>query len=100
MSRICNDKQIYKVRNGQIYILEKKYGNMIKFSDLFFVKVGAVSGADKIFINKNGNLNFVYSKTRKTGKTRRMFYNIKSPELEKFKDILLNRKINKFNEIN
>lgn len=44
---------------------------------LFFVKVGTVIGADSLFENKNGNIEFVCSYTNKTDKTKRMFYNIK-----------------------
>lgn len=72
----------------------------LKFSDLFFVKVGAVSGADKYFENSKGNINIVYSKTCKTGQTKRMIYNEENEELIKYKDILINRKIKKFNENN
>ena len=38
-----------------------------KLSDIFDVKVGGVSGMDSIFVNSNGNEDFVYSKTHTTG---------------------------------
>lgn len=74
--------------------------NKIKFSDLFYVKVGAASGSDKIFENVNGNREFVCSYTRKSGELKRMFYNVKNRFLEQYKEQLLNRKISKFTENN
>jgi adenine-specific DNA-methyltransferase len=94
--RITNENKIFSLVNGQIFFMSKNYS--IKFSDLFFVKVGAVSGADKYFSNENGNKEFVCSITCNTGKTRRMFYNQDSEELKKYKDILITRKIKHFTE--
>jgi len=83
--------------NGQLLFTDNSYS--VKFSSLFYVKVGGVSGNDKIFENKEyGNADFVCSYTAKTGKTKRMIYNIKIPYLEQFKEQLLNRKIRKFTE--
>jgi adenine-specific DNA-methyltransferase len=65
------------------------------------VKVGAVSGNDKIFTNeKQGNLDFVCSSTSKHGNTKRMIFNEKNKHLESFKEILINRRIKKFDESN
>lgn len=97
-SRICNVSKKFTVVNGQILFTSNNYD--IKFSDLFFVKVGAVSGADKIFTNDNGNLEFVCSKTRKNGELRKMFYNVDVPYLRQFKDILINRQIKQFDDSN
>jgi adenine-specific DNA-methyltransferase len=88
----------FKVAEGQIFFTKTE--NNVKFSDLFFVKVGAVSGMDKIFINENGNTDFVCSSTKRDGKLRKMFYNIKHESLYKYKDILIKRKIKKFDESN
>lgn len=82
--------------NGQLCFLSNDYS--IPFSDLFYVKVGGMSGADKIFENEEGNEEFVCSYTNKTGKTKRMFYNTPSPLLEEHKVALLNRKSRKFKE--
>ncbi|HEF6844560.1 TPA: class I SAM-dependent methyltransferase, partial [Campylobacter jejuni] len=61
--------------NGQILFTKTHY--FIPFSKLFFVKVGAVSGADQIFTNeKFGNMEFVCSSTKKTKKTKKMIYGI------------------------
>lgn len=95
-SRKTTDGKIFSCINGQLLFTTTKYD--IMFSELFFVKVGAVSGADKYFINDNGNKDFVYSKTCKTGKTRKMFYNINSPFLLQYKSELLKRKMKNFNE--
>ncbi|MBR3482691.1 MAG: class I SAM-dependent methyltransferase [Neisseriaceae bacterium] len=85
--------------NGQLLFTDNQY--TVKFSDLFFVKVGAVSGCDEIFVNEEfGNLDFVYSKTAQTGKTRKMIYNQNIPYLLPFKDKLIKRKIRNFNEQN
>lgn len=94
-SRKCNDKT-FLCKNGQLLFLKNQYS--IPFNDLFFVKVGAVSGDDKIFINEKGNLDFVCSYTRKNGKTKKMFYNIEHSYLLQFKERLINRKIKKFDE--
>lgn len=95
-NRKTSNNKTFKCINGQLLFLENEYN--IKFSDLFFVKVGAVSGADKLFENEKGNLKLVCSETKTTGKTKKMFYNIEAPELLKHKDVLINRKIKKFTE--
>jgi len=88
----------FRINNGQISFTNGH--NAIKFSDLFFVKVGAVSGMDEVFTSENGNQMFVCSFTKKTGKLKKMFYNIKHPDLLNFKEKLLNRRIKKFGEDN
>ena len=88
----------FRINDGQISFSNGE--NLIKFSDLFFVKVGAVSGMDEVFTNENGNQSFVCSFTNKTGKLKKMFYNIRHDDLLKFKDKLINRKIKNFNENN
>lgn len=73
----------------------------LRFSDLFFVKVGAVSGDDEVFAAKeHGNLEFVCSETAKTGRLRRMIYNRRDPYLEQFRERLLARRIRRFDESN
>lgn len=74
--------------------------NNIKFSDLFFVKVGAVSGMDSVFTSDNGNQDFVCSYTKKTGRLKKMIFNTKHEDLLQHKDILMSRKIKKFNDDN
>lgn len=97
-SRKTNKNLNFLENNGQLLFLKVK--KQYLFSDYFFVKVGGVSGADHLFENKNGNLDFVNSKTNLTGKTKKMYYNIESKDLEIYKDELLKRKIKKFNNKN
>lgn len=97
-SRVTNIIKQFKVVNGQILFTNNDYS--VNFNDLFFVKVGAVSGADKVFEHKDGNAEFVCSYTRKTGKTKRMFYNKECSYLQSRKEELMSRKIKKFNESN
>lgn len=88
--------------NGQLLFTKNDY--FIRLGDLFSVKVGAVSGADSIFTHTvNGNMDFVYSGTAKSGKTKKMIYGEygkKCKYLQNFKSKLLQRKIKKFNEDN
>ena len=80
-------------------MLFTKYKYTVKLSDIAFVKVGALSGANDIFEHKDG-IRFVYSETRKTGKTKNMIYFKKHPHLNKFKKKLLNRGVKDFNKNN
>ncbi len=72
----------------------------VPLADLFEVRVGGVSGADKIYTHPQGNLEFVCSHTATTGETRRMIYNIRHPHLEPHKETLLARRVRKFDESN
>lgn len=88
--------------NGQILFTKKSY--TIPFNSLFFVKVGAVSGADSIFANQQwGNVEFVNSTTAKSGKTKKMIYVERAKDcvyLQEFKQKLIQRRIKKFDESN
>ena len=85
--------------NGQLYFLLNEYS--VKFSDLFFVKVGGVSGADSIFTSEEfGNMDFVCSKTCRTGQTRRMIYDELNEYLINHKQELSERKIMKITDDN
>lgn len=92
----------FSCQNGQIFFSQNS--PKIALNELFFVKVGAVSGADRIFASESlGNVEFVNSTTAKTGKTRRMIYGDFGEScayLRGFKDELLRRKIKKFDESN
>jgi adenine-specific DNA-methyltransferase len=72
----------------------------VPLDGLFDVRVGGVSGADDIYTHSDGNLEFVCSRTAKTGETRRMIYNIRHPHLEQYKTRLLARRVQKFDESN
>ena len=84
--------------DGQLMFLRDDYN--VRFADVFSVKVGAVSGADRIFTHPKGNMEFVCSKTVESGETRRMLYGIKHPHLESHKDDLLARRVRPFDESN
>jgi adenine-specific DNA-methyltransferase len=84
--------------DGQLAFLEE--GMTVPLSSLFDVKVGAVSGADSVYMHPEGNQEFVCSKTRDTGETRRMIYNIQHPDLTRYKSRLLSRRIKAFDEGN
>jgi adenine-specific DNA-methyltransferase len=96
-TRQTNLHQRFIFNNGQLLFTNNDYSVVLK--NIFSVKVGAVSGNDKIFINDEyGNADFVNSTTAKTGTTRRMIFNTNIPYLNEYKDILLKRGIRKFNE--
>ena len=95
--RMADGRRFTEV-DGQLMFLRDDY--RVRFSDVFSVKVGAVSGADAIYAHPAGNMEFVCSKTVETGETRRMLYNIKHPHLEKHKTELLARRVREFDETN
>ncbi len=84
--------------HGQLAFLDQ--GMSVPLSSLFDVKVGAVSGADPLFVHPDGNMDFVCSKTRDTGETRRMIYNTRHPALEPHKPNLLQRRVKAFTDQN
>ena len=98
MDRQMADGRRFVEVDGQLMFLRDDYG--VRFSDVFTVKVGAVSGADHIFTHPKGNMEFVCSKTVDTGETRRMLYGIKHPHLDKHKAELLTRRVKTFDESN
>lgn len=106
-SRQTNVHERFIFSNWQLMFTNNEYN--INFSDIFFVKVWAVSWADPIFIITEEiiqqykdipYLEFVWSFTAKKGTTKKMLYNQYHPYLDQYKDILINRKIKKFNETN
>jgi adenine-specific DNA-methyltransferase len=98
-SRKTNVAKEFVCCNGQLLFTETCYP--IYFKDIFSVKVGAVSGSDKIFASQEyGNEEFVCSHTCKTGRTRKMIFNIKHEYLERHKTELLRRGIKTFDQTN
>ena len=87
---------------GQLMFTRGIYS--LPLASVFAVKVGAVSGADEIFINDEfANAEFVCSKTAQTGATRRVIYLDREgplPYLEQFKERLLARRVTRFDEAN
>jgi len=76
----------------------------LRLSDVAFVKVGAVSGADDIYADAAGNRDFVCSATVRSGATRRMLW--VAPDdpppaaLLPHKERLIARRVNNFDERN
>ncbi|MCR4664073.1 MAG: class I SAM-dependent methyltransferase [Paludibacteraceae bacterium] len=98
-SRATNVTKRFTLCNGQLLFTDNQYP--LQFGEIFFVKVGAVSGADKYFESEEfGNREFVCSFTCQTGKTKRMIFNEQSPYLSQYKQELLNRGIKHFDESN
>jgi adenine-specific DNA-methyltransferase len=96
--RRLNDGRHFALVDGQLMFLRGDY--RLPLSDLFEVKVGAVSGADEIFEHPEGNAEFVCSKTIDDGRTRRMIFGAIHPQLEAHKDKLLARRVRPFDESN
>jgi adenine-specific DNA-methyltransferase len=78
--------------------LRGDYG--VPLASLFDVRVGAVSGADDIFVHPQGNVEFVCSSTVDTGRTRRAFFDVRNDWLEQHKPRLLARRVREFGEHN
>ncbi|HNH25287.1 MAG TPA: class I SAM-dependent methyltransferase, partial [Accumulibacter sp.] len=89
--------------SGQLLFTSDTYP--LRFADLAFVKVGAVSGADDIFVDeRHGNRSFVCSSTLRTGQTRRMLWcepgEPPPAVLQAHRERLLARRIRTFDESN
>lgn len=97
-SRKTNFTKEFVYSNGQLLFTDNAYP--LNFAELFFVKVGAVSGCDKIFTSEYGNKEFVCSYTQLTGKTKKMLFNTYHETLLPHKEFLINRKIRKFDDSN
>ncbi len=93
----------FQCRSGQIMFNESNASDIFytTLGDYFDIKVGACSGADDIFIDKeHGCTDMVYSGTAGTGKTRKVIYNRKDDSLLKHKKKLIERGGKEFNESN
>lgn len=98
-SRKTNVSKEFICCNGQLMFTDNAYP--LPFKEVFFVKVGAVSGDDRIFASeKYGNRDFVCSYTQKTGQTKRMVFNEPINYLLPYKERLTKRKIRRFDETN
>lgn len=91
------------IHNGYLSFTktENNEKQKIYLNTLFDIYVGGASGANEIFIEETGNIDLVVSDTKRTYKTKKAHY-VTAPTnyLIKYKNILLNRKIKKFNESN
>ena len=89
------------INNGFLSFEKQKKKNILYIKDIFDVYVGGASGANKIFIQEDGNIDLVVSTTKKDGKTKKAHYSSKPTDyLLNHKTELLNRKIKKFTENN
>lgn len=92
------DGRQFALVDGQLMFLRGDY--RLPLSELFDVRVGAVSGADAIFEHPDGNAEFVCSKTVDDGSTRRMIFDTPHPHLAAHKEALLARRVRHFDEAN
>ena len=88
---------------GHLLLTRQNYP--LKLSDIAFVKVGAVSGADELYTStEHGNRDFVCSSTVADGKTRRMIWcepgDPPPKALLPHHDRLIARRIRSFDEFN
>ena len=97
-ARRLNDGRHFALVDGQLMFLRGDY--RLPFAELFEVKVGAVSGADKVFEHPEGDTEFVCSKTVDDGCTRRMIFSAPHPHLDAHKERLLARRVRHFDESN
>ena len=87
------------------HLLFSRHAYPLRLSDIAFVKVGAVSGADALYASaEHGNRDFVCSSTASDGETRRMIWcepGEPPPEaLLPHKLRLISRRIRRFDEFN
>lgn len=89
------------INNGFLSFEKTKVKNLVYIKDIFDVCVGGASGANKIFIQEDGNIDLVVSTTKKTGETKKAHY-VSQPTdyLMKYKSELMSRKIKNFTENN
>lgn len=85
--------------NGQLLFLESQLTGT-RLGDLFHIKVGGVSGMDEVFAEETGNAQFVCSYTAQTGQLKTFHYNIINDYITSKKDIIIKRRIKKFDESN
>jgi adenine-specific DNA-methyltransferase len=97
-ARRLHDGRHFALVDGQLMFLRGDY--RVPLSELFEVKVGAVSGADEVFEHPEGDAEFVCSKTIDDGRTRRMIFSQPHPRLEEHKEQLLARRVRRFDENN
>ena len=97
---LVNDKEKrnFTCESGKILFSNSSFDGVME--QLFDIKVGAASGANEIFQNEQGNLDFVVSSTRVTGETKKFYFDVINPYIKSKKQDLLKRKVINFNESN
>jgi adenine-specific DNA-methyltransferase len=103
---LFNDNEKYLINtNGIITFTDKVNENLVKFSEIFDIYVGIVSGKEKIFKNnKYGNVQVLNAKNKKEKYILINEFPTNNENLNKYllenKETLINRKIRKFNNDN
>ena len=86
-------KKMLSFNKGQFFFSNEKL--VREFSEFFYVKVGGVSGCDKVFSHQSGEIESVYSKTVNDGSLRNFIYEDRmNTHLIKNRKILENRYLN------
>lgn len=103
MSHRTSDGRRMVLAGGQLFFTRGIYS--VPANTVFSVRVGAVSGADRIYAcDRLGDTDFVCSHTVQSGKTKRMIFEPVSAEarahLQRHKATLLARKVTRFDEGN
>lgn len=103
LAQLCFEERRFVESSGHLLFTRQDYS--MHLTDIAFVKVGAVSGADNVYTNEiQGNRDFVCSSTASKGKTRRMIWceaGDRPPEaLLSHKKRLITRRIRPFDETN
>ena len=103
LEQLCWEERRFVESSGHLLLTRHDY--TMQLADIAFVKVGAVSGADDLYVSEtHGNRDFVYSATASKGKTRRMIWcepGDRPPEpLLAHKKRLMARRIRSFDEFN
>ena len=103
LSRRTSDGRRMALSGGQLFFTRGIYS--VPASSVFSVRVGAVSGADRVYADASlGDTDFVCSHTVQTGRTKRMIFAADTPEakahLLQHKSALLARKVTRFDENN
>lgn len=103
LAQLCFEERRFVESSGHLLFTRQNYS--MHLTDIAFVKVGAVSGADNVYTNEiQGNRDFVCSSTASKGKTRRMIWcepGDRPPEaLLSHKKRLITRRIRPFDETN
>ena len=103
LTRLDWEARHFLESGGQLLFTRDDYP--LRLADLAFVKVGAVSGADEIYVSDHyGNRQFVCSSTATTGETRRMLWcEAGEPPpavLRPYRERLLARRVRPFDETN
>ena len=100
-----NSKKLYLYNsNGLITFSHQKKNNMVLFKNYFHIYVGIVSGKDDIYKNELGNISVLTSKLKEDKYIFIKSYPSDNKKINEYllknKNILLQRKIRKFNDKN